>query len=100
MTTPIEKEEAELRARFAHNVRIIRVQKGISQEDLADASRLHRTFVSDVEREVRNLSLASIARLADALKVDAIEFFRPIDPATEVLPRSLPKGPRKKPKES
>lgn len=95
MTESKEKQKPSvLRARFAHNVRILRVKKGISQENLADICGLHRTFVSDVEREVRNVSLDNAQRIADALGIDPIELFRPIDEADAGLPKSLPKGPR------
>lgn len=96
MTESKEKQKkSELRARFAHNVRIIRVKKGISQEGLADICGLHRTFISDIEREIRNVSLDNAQRVADALKVDAIELFRPINEADGNLPKELPKGPRR-----
>jgi len=48
---------------------------GISQEELAERANLHRTYVSDVERGTRNLSLESIERLARALEVSASALF-------------------------
>jgi CheY-like chemotaxis protein len=42
---------------------------GISQEKLAERANLHRTYISDVERGARNVSLASIEKLARALEV-------------------------------
>jgi len=42
---------------------------GISQEELAERANLHRTYISDVERGARNVSLASIGKLARALEV-------------------------------
>jgi len=45
----------------------MRTAKGISQEELAQRSGLHRTYVSSVERGERNISLANIAKLASAL---------------------------------
>lgn len=51
------------------NVRRIRIKRGWSQEDLADAAGLHRTYVSGIERGVRNPTLTIIVQIADALRV-------------------------------
>jgi len=81
-----------LRARFARNLRSGRVRQGISQEHLAAIAGFSRTFVSDVEREVRNCSIDNIERLANALKLDVSALFKPMaDDAA--LPEVLPKGP-------
>ena len=52
---------------------------GISQEVLAERAELHRTYVSDVERGARNLSLESITRMARALNIPVAELF-PTEP--------------------
>ena len=52
-----------------------RTQLGISQEDLAERADLHRTYVSDVERGARNVSLQSIAKLASALEISVSALF-------------------------
>jgi CheY-like chemotaxis protein/DNA-binding XRE family transcriptional regulator len=56
---------------FGGSVRVWRGRLGISQEELAERAGLHRTYVSDVERGARNLSLESIEKLAQALEVSA-----------------------------
>jgi transcriptional regulator with XRE-family HTH domain len=50
-------------------LRKLRLQKGISQENLAELAGLHRTYVSGVERGERNISLVNIERLARALAI-------------------------------
>lgn len=45
---------------------------GISQEELADRAGLHRTYVSEIERGARNLSIASIEKLAQALRLSVL----------------------------
>ena len=54
---------------FGQRVRELRKKKGLSQEHLAELSGLHRTYISDVERGKRNVSLRIVERLAEALYV-------------------------------
>jgi transcriptional regulator with XRE-family HTH domain len=60
----------DLRRLLGQNVRLFRTRLGISQEELAFRSGLHRTYVSGVERGIRNPTVMIIARLAKALGVD------------------------------
>jgi transcriptional regulator with XRE-family HTH domain len=50
-------------------LRKIRLDKGMSQEGLADLAGLHRTYVSSVERGERNVTLETIDKLAKALGI-------------------------------
>ncbi len=52
-------------------VRDLRTTRGISQEDLAHLSGMHRTYLGGIERGERNLSYANLKRLAQALDVPA-----------------------------
>jgi CheY-like chemotaxis protein/DNA-binding XRE family transcriptional regulator len=61
--------KADVKKQFGAAVRLHRDQLGISQEELAGRASLHRTYISDVERGARNVSLESIYRLAAALEV-------------------------------
>jgi transcriptional regulator with XRE-family HTH domain len=60
---------ADIRVRFGRRVRALRVERGLSQEALADAADLDRSYVGGVERGARNISLVNIERLAKALRV-------------------------------
>ncbi len=62
---------------FAANVRLVRVARGLSQEELADRASLDRTYISSIERRLRNLSIQNIQRLALALQVDPRELLDP-----------------------
>lgn len=54
--------------RFGDNIRAQREAKSLSQEQLAELADLDRTYISGVERGIRNLSLLSAVRIAKALK--------------------------------
>ena len=60
----------DLRRLVGQNVRHFRTHLGISQEELAFRSGLHRTYVSGVERGIRNPTVVIVGRLARALDVD------------------------------
>jgi transcriptional regulator with XRE-family HTH domain len=66
MPVPISSATAELGAR----VRVRRQELGQSQEALAHTAGLHWTFVGQVERGQRNLSLHNLLKLAAALDID------------------------------
>ena len=56
-----------LQVAFGKMVRARRLEKKLSQEELASIADLHFTYVSSVERGERNISIENIARLAKAL---------------------------------
>ncbi|WP_454295550.1 helix-turn-helix domain-containing protein [Salana multivorans] len=62
--------EGELQRRVGGNLRRIRVERGLSQEQFADVLGVHRTYMGGVERGERNLTLKSLERLADHLDID------------------------------
>lgn len=59
----------DIRKRLAANVALLRKEAGMSQEAFADHAGIHRTYISDIERGVRNPTIVVIERLARALKV-------------------------------
>ena len=60
---------------FGTNVRYYRTQKGISQEKFGEMCNLHRTYISDIERFNRSISLENIQKIADALEIDTFKLF-------------------------
>jgi CheY-like chemotaxis protein/DNA-binding XRE family transcriptional regulator len=77
--------KADVKKEFGVSVRGWRNHLGISQEELAERANLHRTYVSDVERGTRNVSLESIERLARALEISVSALF----PQSESLKRNI-----------
>ncbi len=65
-----------LRQLLATNIKALRQSLGISQEELADLCGLHRTYISDIERCNRNISIDNIARIANALHTSASELLK------------------------
>ena len=69
---------------MAHNVRVKRKAAGLSQEDLAHEAGVDRTYVSQVERRQRNLTISVLARLAAALHVAPAELLRPVSSRSKI----------------
>lgn len=74
MTSPMTIDE--LRARFAKNFRERRLEVGLSQEKVAMLANVHRTYISQVEREVCNPTLELLLSMANALDVDVTDLLR------------------------
>jgi len=60
---------ADIQKNFGDKVRELRKQKSLSQEELALRSGLHRTYIRDIERGSRNVSIKNIEKIAKALGV-------------------------------
>ena len=61
------KKKGDPRLAFGQAVRSLRLDKGISQEKLAELANIHRTYIGDVERGTRNIALVNMTRIASAL---------------------------------
>ena len=60
---------------FGTNVRRYRTGLGVSQEKFAEMCGLHRTYISDIERFQRSISLENVQKIANALGVDTYKLF-------------------------
>ena len=60
---------------FGSHLRALRKNSGLSQEETADRAGIHVTYLSGVERGLRNPSIKNVRRLADALGVPTKELF-------------------------
>ncbi len=66
------------RAIFGKHVRELRIERGLSQEGLAELADLHRNYVGGVERGERNIALLNIVALAHALRVKPAKLIEPL----------------------
>jgi transcriptional regulator with XRE-family HTH domain len=70
----------DLRQTFAINLRRLRHERGFSQEALANEAGINRSHMSAIERGATWVGLEIVEKLAGALDVDPVEFFRPPTP--------------------
>ena len=71
---------------FGTNLRYYRNKLGVSQEKFGEMCDLHRTYISDIERFNRSISLENIQKIADALGIETYKLF------IEELPESIQKS--------
>lgn len=86
-------------ARVAHNLRRLRVEKGLSQEAFAVDAGLDRTYISRIERKLENPTVSALERIAKALKTDLVELVAEPPLKRGPLPSLLPgrkKGSRRR----
>lgn len=72
-------ERGDLQRVVGENLRAYRKERNINQEDLAHRLGLHRTYLSDVERGARNLSLQKVELFAELLELDPLSLLTPAE---------------------
>jgi transcriptional regulator with XRE-family HTH domain len=66
----------DLREIFATNLRRLRHERGLSQDDLAYEADVSRSYLSQIEKGSFHVSLKVIGKLSEALKVEPAEFLK------------------------
>ena len=69
----------DIRERFGDAVRDRREALALTQEEVAERAGIHRTYLSDIERGRRNLSLVNIERIAIALEISLSQLFKLVE---------------------
>ena len=64
-----------IEVRFGNRIRELRMLAHLTQEELGAVAQLHRNYISDLERGMRNVSLRTIEKLAQALQVEIRDLF-------------------------
>ena len=67
---------ANISSKLGQNMKRIRTKKNMSQGDIARALEVDRGYISNIENGKKNLTLATIQKLADALGVSADELLK------------------------
>ncbi|MCH1626117.1 helix-turn-helix domain-containing protein [Fredinandcohnia quinoae] len=68
-------DDKNVKTQFGLTVRKLRLSKNISQEKFAEIVGLHRTYISEVERGTRNVTLINVVKIAKGLEVKTSELF-------------------------
>ena len=66
---------ARLRFQFGERLKELRIERHLTQEELADKANLSAVFISNLERGINTPSFASLESIADALNVSAKDLF-------------------------
>ncbi|WP_136669213.1 helix-turn-helix domain-containing protein [Flavobacterium sp. H122] len=70
------EEKKQILITFGDNVRRFRIQKGLSQEQLAHLADVHRTYIGMIERAEKNITLINIQKITNGLGVDLIDLLK------------------------
>jgi transcriptional regulator with XRE-family HTH domain len=74
-----KRARPDIRVLFGFAVKDRREALGLTQEEFAEHAGIHRTYLSDIERGTRNVSLINIERLASALSLKISELFQIVE---------------------
>jgi transcriptional regulator with XRE-family HTH domain len=85
-TAALRKEVEPLLIMLGKVIRERRIALGMSQEDLASKSGLHRTYVSDVERGIRNLTLGALWFIATGLNMQLADIIATTETRADFKP--------------
>jgi len=64
---------------IGNRIRRLRQKQGITQEKLAEKADLHHTYIGQVERGEKNLSVATLEKILEALGITFSEFFEKVE---------------------
>ena len=73
---PFDDDFSNIKTVLSENIKRYRNKNNLSQEDLAELSGLHRTYIGSVERKERNVTLSTLIVIASALKTSVPDLLR------------------------
>ena len=66
----------KIEQRLGDQLKIVRLKKGLTQEQLAELSGLHRTYIGSVERGERNITVKNLNKILLAMNCSLSDFFK------------------------
>lgn len=66
----------DIKVLFGNKIKILRKKANLSQEKLALATNIDRTYISDIEKGERNVSIETIEKLAAVLGLDVYNYYK------------------------
>ena len=76
MRNSYTSDEKALLSQVGKRIRFFRLRLGLSQEKLAFACKLDRTYIGSVERGERNISVINLSKISSALNIDSFELLK------------------------
>ena len=89
-----KKKDEVVQQALGARIRQLREKKGWSQEDFAARSGLHRTFVGNIERGLKNTTILTLLMISKSLGVSVSELLRGLEKRVEELRKRPPKTPK------
>lgn len=69
-------DKNNVQKKLGEKICLARIDKAYSQEELADKTGLHRTYIGSVERGERNISLKNLLKITSALQIRLSDLFK------------------------
>ncbi len=79
LSTIIEFHKMKIQQKFGLVIRSLREQKGISQERLALDADIDRTYIGDIEKGTRKVSIEMIEKLANYFEISISDMFKKVE---------------------
>lgn len=76
----MEASTKQLAKALGERIRVLRLDKGLSQEQLGERSGLHTNYIGQIERGEKNLTIESLQKISRSLEIPLEQLFHSIDP--------------------
>lgn len=74
---------------IGERIKYFRLNKGYTQEKLAEIANIHSAYIGGVERAERNISLGTLNKITQALEIEAKDLFKPISETEQIINKDV-----------